>query len=280
MDFLITLLVHTNRFVNKLGGVLLSPIAFLPGWISITIISAFLGVVLLVVFKYTSNQKQIARIRDGIKADMLAIRIFKNSTSVVFKAQAGVFVASFRLLFHSIVPMLVMIVPVSLILAQMGMWYQFRPVTQADDSVVVKVTLNQEIEEWPEVTLRSRPAAIITSGPVRVGSRKEIYWNLKPVENGYFPLVFEVGGRKIEKQLAVGEGFMRLSPKRPAPVIEDIMIYPLEKPFQAEDSVQSITIDYPERKSRISGTDWWVVYFFVVSMAVALMVKPFLRVRI
>ncbi|MBW1897518.1 MAG: hypothetical protein JRI61_00495 [Deltaproteobacteria bacterium] len=280
MDFVITLLVYTNLFVNKLGEFLLSPIALLPGWVSITIISAFLGIVLLFIFKYTSNQKQIASIRDSIKADMLAIRIFKNSTFVIFKAQTRVFFASFKLLFHSIVPMLVMIVPVSLTLAQMGLWYQARPVRLTDDSVIVKLSLNQNTVEWPKVKLRCRPAAVKTVGPVKVWSKKEIYWKIKPVKNGYFPLVFEVGEQKIEKQLAIGDGFMRLSSKRPGPVLGDVILYPLEKPFQADAAVQSVTIDYPARNSKINGTDWWIFYFFIVSLVFALIFKPFLRVRI
>jgi hypothetical protein len=57
-------------------------------------------------------------------------------------------------------------------------------------------------------------------------------------------------------------------------------MYPLEKPFASEDLVQSISIAYPQRESRIYGTDWWVVYFFLASMACAVLCKPFLKVRI
>jgi uncharacterized membrane protein (DUF106 family) len=280
MDVVVKLLAYINLFCNKLGEILLAPIALLPGWVSITLISAFLGVFLLLIFKYTSNQKQIARIRDSIKASMLAIRIFKNSTLVTLKAQASVFLASFKLLFHSIIPMLVMIVPVSLTLAQMGMWYQARPVKLTDESVIVKLALNKDIPEWPPVKLRSLPAAEKAVGPVKIWSKKEIYWKIRPLKNGYFPLLFEVDGREIEKQLAIGDGLMRLSPKRPSYDIGDVILYPLEKPFQRDAVVQSVTIDYPPRNSKIYGTDWWIFYFFVVSLVFALLFKPFLRVRI
>jgi len=48
-------------------------------------------------------------------------KLFKGSIHVAFKSQVNIFLASFKLLFQSIVPMLVMILPVSFILAQMGM---------------------------------------------------------------------------------------------------------------------------------------------------------------
>ena len=280
MDFLIRLITGTNVVTNAAGGFFLAPVSLVPGWVSITAISAVLGVLLLVIFKYTSNQKAIARIRDSIKADMLAVKLFKDSISVAFRSQARVFANSFRLLFHSIVPMIVMIVPVCLVLAQMGLWYQARPLMSGDEPVVVRLKLNNNVDAWPQVTLKSLPAARKTIGPVRVFSKKEIYWKIKPVENGYHPLIFHVGERKYEKQLAVGEGFMRLSPKRPGYDFSDILLYPLEKPFAPDSDVHSISIDYPERDSRISGTDWWIVYFFVASMIFAFMFKPLLKVRI
>jgi uncharacterized membrane protein (DUF106 family) len=280
MDFLIQLITWTNAVTNTIGGFFLAPVASAPGWLSITVISAVLGVLLLVIFKYTSNQKAIARIRDSIKADMLAVKLFKDSISVTFRSQARVFTASFKLLFHAIVPMLVMIIPVSLLLAQMGLWYQARPLRPGDEPVVVKLKLNDNIDTWPQATLKSLPAAQTTIGPVRVFSKKEIYWKIKPIENGYHPLIFHVGDRQYEKQLAVGDGFMRLSPKRPGPDFSDILLYPLEKPFSPDSAVYSISIDYPERESLISGTDWWIVYFFIASMIFAFIFKPFLRVRI
>ena len=64
--------------------------------------------------------------------------------------------------------------------------------------------------------------------------------------------------------MGIGDGFMCLSPKRPGPVLGDVILYPLEKPFQADAAVQSVTIDYPARNSKINGTDWWIFYFFIV----------------
>ena len=162
----------------------------------------------------------------------------------------------------------------------MGLWYQARPLRLGDEPVLVRLKMNNNIDIWPQVTLKSLPAAQKTIGPVRNFSKKEIYWKIKPVENGYHPLIFNVGKRQYEKQLAVGKGFMRLSPRRPGHDFSDILLYPLEKPFAPDSAVHSISISYPERDSRVSGTDWWIVYFFVVSMIFAFAFKPFFKVRI
>ena len=44
--------------------------------------------------------------------------------------------------------------------------------------------------------------------------------------------------------------------------------------------VQSIGIDYPDRPSWNSGTDSWIIYWFVASMVVALCFRPFMNVTV
>jgi uncharacterized membrane protein (DUF106 family) len=279
-DLPIQLIVLLNSITNALGDLFLAPVSNVPGWFSITVISGVMGVLLLVIFKYTSNQAAIAGIRDDVKANMLAIKLFKDNFRVIVRSQAKVFFSSFKLLYHSIVPMLVMVMPVSLVMAQMGLWYQARPVHLKDAPVIVKLKLNSNVMDWPQVTLNERQSVKIIAGPVRVVSRKEIYWKIKPLRNGYHYLTFQVGNQKAEKQFAVGSGFMRLSLKRPGPEFIDTLLFPLEKPFAHDAAIHSIGIDYPERESRIYGKDWWIVYFFITSIVSALIFKPLIKVKI
>ena len=77
-----------------------------------------------VVFKYTSNQRAIKRVRDDIKANLLALKLFKDSTAAVWQAQGRLLLGAGWLLVLALVPMAVMIVPVTLILGQLSLWYQ------------------------------------------------------------------------------------------------------------------------------------------------------------
>jgi len=243
-------------------------------------ISAVTGVLLLIIFKYTSNQHAIGQVRDDIKAHMLALKLFKDSISVTLKAQGQVFKGALLLLFHAVRPMLVMIVPVSLLLAQMGLWYQFRPLLPGEETVVT-MKLNDNVEApWPNVSLESTPVAEVTIGPVRVFSKRQIYWKIKARENGCHHINFQVDEEQIEKDLEIGDGFMRISAERPGWRWADILLYPSERPFGPDSIVESISVDYPERLSRTSGTDWWLIYFFIASLVFALIFKPFLKVRI
>ena len=58
-DALTLIVVGLNAIGNALGSVLLAPLALLPGWLSATLVAAGSGLLLLLAFKYTSNQRAI-----------------------------------------------------------------------------------------------------------------------------------------------------------------------------------------------------------------------------
>ena len=280
MVFFAQVISWVNVITNAFGRFFLAPVAVLPGWLSNTIISAVTGVFLLVIFKYTSNQRAIGKIRDDIKAHILAMKLFKDSISVTLHAEVRVFKGALLLLFHAIVPMLVMILPVSLLLAQMSLWYQWRPLLPGE-AAVMTVKLNDNVGgNWPTVNIEPTPAAEVTIGPVRVFSRREICWEIKALENGNHCLTLNVDQHQIEKELVIGDGFMRVSSMRPAWNLTNILMHPAEEPFAPDSIVQSVTIDYPDRLSMTSGADWWLIYFFIASMVFAFISRPFLKVRI
>src|SRR5919109_2369001 len=136
MDLLTRIVVWLNALANAAGRILLAPVAYLPGWLSATLVAAITGVVLLVVFKYTSNQRAIKRVRDDIKANLLALKLFKDSPAVTLSAQGCVFRGAFLLMIYAIVPMLVMALPVCLMLGQIALWYQARPLTVGEEALV------------------------------------------------------------------------------------------------------------------------------------------------
>lgn len=277
---LVPVFAGVNAVVNRVAGLFLSPIGLLPGWLSNTIISAVAGVLMLLVFKYTSNQKAIGRVKDDIKADLLALKLFKDELSVTFRSQGRVFLGSLRLLRYALLPLLVMIVPVSLLLGQMGLWYQWRPLSPGEEALMTMKLTGDPTADMPDVQITSLPGAEVVLGPVRVISKREVCWQIRANDPGQHRIVFRVGAEQVDKQLVVGEGFQRTSPVRPGPQWTSLVLHPLEPHFAQGAAVHSISIDYPERDSWTCGTDWWLLYFFVVSLVFALIAKPLLRVRI
>jgi uncharacterized membrane protein (DUF106 family) len=279
-DGLAKLAAWLNALASLVGGVLLAPIGVLPGWLSATLVAALTGVLLLIVFKYTSNQRAIKTVRDDIKAHLLALKLFKDSTRVTFQAQGRIFLGAGRLFFLAVVPMLIMAIPVTLLLGQLALWYQARPLRVGEQAVMTLKLSGDANAAWPDVRLDPADVAEVTVGPVRVLSKHEVCWEIKARNAGYHRLLLRVDGQTVEKELAVGDGFMRVSKQRPGWNVGDILLHPWETPFGPDSPVQSIEIDYPDRPSRIHGTDWWVAYWFVVSFVAALFFRRWLNVNV
>ncbi len=280
MEWLTQLIVWLNPPANAVGTVTLFPIGWLPGWLSATIVAVVTGVLLLAAFKYTSNQRAIRRARDEINANLLAIKLFKDSAAVAFRSQGRILLGAGRLFLHALLPIAVMALPVMMLLGQLSLWYQQRPLRIGEEAVVT-VTLNGDTgTSLPKVTLGPNEAVETLVGPVRVLSKRQVCWNINPLAAGEHRLVFQVGDRSIEKQLTVGDGFQRVSAIRPGRKFADVLMYPAEPAFAADSPVRSIEIDYPARTSWTSGKDSWVIYWFVVSMLAALCFRRVLNVNV
>jgi hypothetical protein len=268
-----------NAVADAVGRYVLAPIGLLPGWLSATIVAAVTGLALLVAFKYTSNQRAIRRVRSDVKANLLALKLFKESTAVALRAQGRILLGALRLALLAVMPMLVTIVPICLLLGQLALWYQARPLRVGEEAVMT-LQLNGDTGSWPPVRLEPTSAVEVITGPVLVFSKREVCWNVRALENGYHRLSLHVGDQAVDKELAVGDGFMRVSTERPARRWSEMLLHPGERPLGPDSPVRRLAIDYPERSSWTSGSDWWVIYWMVVSMAVAWCFRSWLKVDI
>jgi hypothetical protein len=273
--------VWLNALANFAGRYLLAPLSALPGWLSATAVAAVTGVLLLAVFKYTSNQRAIERVRNDIDAHLLALKLFNDSPLVALKAQGRVLWGAGRLLLLAVVPMLVMALPVALLWGQLSLWYQARPLRVGEDSVITLRLGGGPRSSWPAVSLVPSQALDVSAGPVRLRSKREVCWSVKARERGSHLLSFRVDDRTVSKELAVGDGFMRVSAERPAwGDVSSILMNPWEEPFRPGEPVQSIAIEYPERSSWTSGTGYWLIYWIIVSMVVAFCFRRALGVKV
>ena len=137
--------------------------------------------------------------------------------------------------------------PVTLLLGQLSLWYEKRPLRVGEEAIVVMRLGGGTDDPFPAASLRPTDGVEVTVGPVRVRSdgRREVWWNVVAQEAGNHRLAFVVGGRQAEKELAVGDGVMRVSTMRPGWSWWDALTHPSETPFGHDSIVQSIKIEYP-----------------------------------
>ena len=273
------IVVWLNAIANGIAEYALAPIAVLPGWLSATLVAAVTGVPMLLIFKFTSNQNSVKQVRNDIKANLLALSLFKDDIGVSLRCQARVLAGACRLLLLAVVPMLVMTVPMCLLLAQLALWYQARPLHVGEEAVLT-AHLAPGTNDMPDVLLAPVPGGEVTIGPVRVSSKRMVCWNVEAHEAGCHQLALSVRDQTFEKEFIVGERYRQVSLRRPAWSWFEVLLHPRETPFARNSIVQAVEIDYPDRLGWISGSSSWLIYWFVASMVVAFLVRPWLRVNI
>ena len=116
-----------NPVCVVVGDVIYAAIDLLPIWVGLILLSAGTGVVMLVFFRYTSNQAAIARAKDDIKANLLALKLFKDDLRVTVQSQLRIMWAIARLQRYVLTPVILLTLPMLLGLAQMGIRHQWRP---------------------------------------------------------------------------------------------------------------------------------------------------------
>ena len=80
-----------NPVFTVIGDGVYAVLAPLPVWLGLTLLSAICGVLMMVAFRYTSNQTAIGRARDKMTANLLALKLFKDDLGVAFRCQRRLF---------------------------------------------------------------------------------------------------------------------------------------------------------------------------------------------
>src|SRR6266446_6460167 len=116
-----------NSTFTFLFGLLYGAMKWLGPFWSLVGISALAGILLVWIFGKVSNQAAIQRTRDRLSAELIALRLFKDDLRVFFGIQFQVLAWTLRYLSHSLVPMMILMVPFIMILIQLNLHYSSRP---------------------------------------------------------------------------------------------------------------------------------------------------------
>lgn len=280
IDVGIRVTIFLNQVANAIGRIATYPLGVLPELPGAMLVWLVSGILMLIGFKYTSHQSAIKRIRDKIKAELIALSLFKDSVAVNLLSQWRILTGACQSILMALVPIACMIIPVTLLVGQLSLWWQVRPL-HVDEEAVVTLNLSGSAKSaWPEVELQPSSAIESTLGPVQMRSKRALCWSLKAHEPGHYQLVFSVDGHDYQKSLAVGKGPMRVSVRRPEWKWTEVILHPAEDPFSPQSPVKSIEIQYPGTRSWFTGSNTWLISWFIGSMIVGFCFRGALNVNL
>lgn len=274
-----------NALLARSFDVLLMPFRQWPPIAGLAAVSLVTAVAMLLIFKRTSDQERLAAVKRQIHAAIFEIRLFNDDMRAVFRAQGEILRHNLTYLRLSMVPMLWMIVPLVLVIAQLQFHYGYDGLAPGQ-AVLLKAQVRESVvvssEASPEVSLASTadrreiaalelPPQIEAQTPaVWIPATREVIWRIAPREPGEYDLRLRVGNESFTKSVRVSSDVVRRSPVRLEVGFLNQLLYPAEAPLPGGAALTSISLAYPERDIQILG--WgvhWMIVYFVLSMLFA-----------
>lgn len=272
---------YFNIYVGRLFDLLMKPFqSFDPLW-SLSFFSLVTGILMLLIFRYTSNQKGIKETKDRIKAYLLEIRLFKEDLRIQLSAQKEILRHNFTYMKHALKPMLFMIIPVVIILVQLDGWFGYRPLKPGESAIVSVKLSGNERNTLSNVSIDSDNGLTVETPPLRIPLENEVNWRIRANEPGEHDLTFNVSSNAFQKRLTVSDGKLDRVSRVVASSFWDSFLNPGEESIGKSSLMKKIEVDYPSRSIEIFG--WhihWLIVFFILSIVFGFAFKGFFKVEI
>lgn len=261
----------------------LAPFAGRSPMLTLVPISVVVGIVALLLFKWTSNQSALEAARRRQIAGFFEIRLFNDDLRSLLAAQGRILRATGRFLLYTLVPLVVLLVVLLPVIGQLHFRYAYTGL-EPGDSVLLKVKLAAvpgDRGERPAATLSAPSGVQVETPAVWIPAEHTLAWRLRAAEHGDHTLELDLGGETVTKTVTVSDRIVRRSPVRPGRSLGAQLLYPAARPLPREGPVESIELLYPSTQVNLLG--WrthWMVAFLLLTIVAGLVLRGPLKVTI
>ncbi len=272
-----------NAALRPVFDHLLAPFAGWPPIVSLVLVSLLVSVLMLVVFKRTSNQPALAAVKRKIHAGIFEIRLFNDDLRAILRAQNEILRHNLTYLRLSLWPMLFLLPPLVLVIAQLQFHYGYQGLRPGQRALL-------EVDLAPQAAGGARPLAELDlpaglraeTGAVWIKAESQLLWRLVAERDGDYQVGLEIDGApRITKTVRVTPRTVRLSPERVDSGFLSQLLYPAEPPLPSSSPVRAIHLSYPEREVSVLGHGMnWMIPFFALSIVFAFALRGLFKVTI
>jgi hypothetical protein len=257
--------------------------------LALILVSGLFGIVALLIFKQVSWQKGIKSVKDRIKGDMIAIRIYQDDLAVVGGSVVKVFLRNFQYLSLNFLPILPLMAPFVLVMAQLAVRYSFAPIPVTDPAAAAAMLAGEGtmIDVAMKPGREAEVAGMRMHLPIGLKAMSPLVRNevdgiamqeVIATQAGELEIELEFpDGRRAVKRIVTGDDPARtMQPERVAGFWL-AWLWPAEDRFDADSPVAHVKFTYPDRELRFlpDGLGAVIIIFFVASMVFgAAVLKP------
>jgi hypothetical protein len=245
----------------------------------VLLVSLIIGFLMVIVFRYTSDQKAIRIAKDQLKAHLLAVRLFQDQLPVVLKSYGRIVRATGRYMRLALKPLLVVVLPLTLLVVQLDRYLGWKPLSPQQSFLLKARTTNSEILD--SIVLQLPPELATTAPAVHIPAENEVVWRLLASKDGSYDVSIDAAGQTWSKRVVVSSGIPRLSPVRLQGRFWERWMVSGEPALPTTSAIQAVEVNYPPRNIDFMGIEWnWIWMFFVVSLLAGFLFKTVLGIQI
>jgi len=245
----------------------------------VVVLSIVIGLLMILVFGYTSNQKAIKIAKDQLKAHLLAVRLFQEQLHVVVGSYGRILRGTGRYLRFAFMPLLYVIIPITLLIIQVDRYLGATAIHPNTAFLLTAKVSNPDSLDG--LSLELPPGIDMTSPPVHVSADGEVVWRLEASKDGAYEVKVAAAGQSVGKSVQVSSGIPRLSPVRLRGHFWERLFFSAESALPDSSPVESIAVSYPERTIDIVGYGMnWIWLFFILSMIAGFIFKELLGIQV
>jgi len=245
-------------------------------------ISFLTALLMLFIFRFTSNQQGIRQVKKKIIAHLLELRLFKDSLSITLKAQGNILRYNLKYIGYSAKPMLVLIIPIFLILVQLNLWFGYQDLAPGQKAILkVKMEKGHDLFDI-NIAIEPSSALNIETPPLRIEEEREINWRFQTKEKGVHDITLIINGQRFTKKIAVAQKpLCKISQSRIQRNFIDELFNPGEAPLPGDIPLKTIEVTYPPQRMNLLG--WrihWLIVYFALSIIFGFSFKGVFKVEI
>ncbi len=271
------------------------------GWagpfVVVTVVSAVVGMLFILAFPHVSSQNGIKAVKEKIKYNLVAIRLFQDDLPTVLRSLAGTLFWNFSYIGLNLLPMVVLAAPFMIVWFQLNALYAYQPLKVGAEQMIV-VELNDAVKNPADVEVRL-PAGVELEQRVNLAKRyntedppqqepSTLLLRYIPQSSGSQDLVLSYQGEEVHKIIEVDTEPRRLARIRTSDPLggfvaaADPIVYFGDPVLPPSSFVRSVIVDYPEAPLGFldGGEISIMIWFVVVSMAVGFGLKGVFGVEI
>jgi len=265
--------------ISRFFDLLLEPFGA-AGWAALAVVSVLSGVLLLWLFKVTTNQRALTERRRRLTGHLYELGLYQDDLGTLARVQWALLKANLRYLSTSLPALLVLLPVVLVIVVQLDARYQRRGLREGETTLITAQVVEGRNEVLAELALQPAEGLAVEAGPLIDRRNLAGVWRVRATSDAPAPATVSDGVASWAKPLTRTKTLGRLAPARERAGWHRFFLNPTEPPLPDDAPLASIAADFPRRDGDRLGLPVWLWGFFLISVVGGLLFKRLLKVEL